>query len=69
MRDQGRFSPQYQADNWWEKIKISVRGLLFNAVPNWHHENCKAGKRRNAKEMRSYEWKVIFFPLWYFSGK
>ena len=36
MSDQDRItiSIQYQGDEWWEKRKILIRGLLVDPIPN-----------------------------------
>ena len=55
MSDQDRNSPykistQHQADKWYEKRKISVRGLLVDPIPNspnLHHKNGMANSREN----------------------
>ena len=41
---------QYQADKWWEKIKILIRELLVDPIPNSqnkHHKNYVADSKEN----------------------
>ena len=43
-------SIQYQADKWWEKRQMSIKGLVVDPITNYpslHHKNCTEDRKEN----------------------